>query len=128
MKGGFDNGTGQGEMWDSNDDDSDIEEDQQSAPKVTVMVIVFATLPIRVWAALLCVAADIPATRKACGFTSHNSSRGCYKCLTYFSITVGEKTDYGTMSVRIGRNEQTNNTEVMVTDTNVPKQKQHRNP
>ncbi len=28
-------------------------------------------------AALLCVACDIPATRKVCGFTGHSSSHGC---------------------------------------------------
>lgn len=54
-----------------------------------------APLPIRVRAALLCVAADIPASRKVCGFTGHNSSRGCSKCLRHFDIVVGQPTDYG---------------------------------
>ena len=31
-------------------------------------------------AALLCVACDVPAARKVCGFTGHNSSKGCSKC------------------------------------------------
>ena len=52
-------------------------------------------LPVRIRAALLCVTADIPATRKACGFTSHNSSRGCSKCLKHFQIAVGKPSDYG---------------------------------
>lgn len=49
-----------------------------------------APLPIRLRAALLCVAADILATRKVCGFTSHNSSKGCSKCL---NIVVGQQSD-----------------------------------
>jgi len=53
-----------------------------------------APLPIRVRAALLCVAADIPASRKVCGFTGHNSSRGCSKCLRHFDIVVGQPTDW----------------------------------
>ena len=40
-------------------------------------------------AALLCVACDIPAARKVCGFTGHASSHGCSKCQKVFSGTVG---------------------------------------
>ena len=39
--------------------------------------------------ALLCVACDIPAGRKVCGFLSHNSPLGCSRCLKQFTGTVG---------------------------------------
>ena len=51
-------------------------------------------LPIRIRAALMCVASDIPATRKVCGFTGHNSTKGCSKCLKSFDIKVGQPSDY----------------------------------
>ena len=51
-------------------------------------------LPIFIRAALLCTACDLPATRKCCGFTSHNSTMGCSKCLKKFTIRVKEKSDY----------------------------------
>ncbi|KAG2192673.1 hypothetical protein INT47_009243 [Mucor saturninus] len=35
-------------------------------------------------AALLMVACDIPAARKTCGFTSHNSRNACHKCNRHF--------------------------------------------
>lgn len=47
-------------------------------------------LPIRI----LCVASDIPATRKVCGFTGHNSTKGCSKCLKSFVVKVGKPCDY----------------------------------
>ena len=34
--------------------------------------------------ALLCVACDIPACRKVCGFLGHNANLGCSKCLKVF--------------------------------------------
>ena len=44
---------------------------------------------------LLCVACDIPASRKVCGFTSHNSSHGCNKCTKEFITgNVNDKTDF----------------------------------
>jgi len=44
--------------------------------------------------ALTCVTCDIPATRKVCGFLSHNASMGCNKCLKKFTKNFGEDTDY----------------------------------
>ena len=38
----------------------------------------------KVRAALLCVACDIPACRKVCGFLSYTAHYGCSKCLKYF--------------------------------------------
>ena len=39
--------------------------------------------------ALLCIACDIPAGRKVCGFLSHNAHFGCSRCLKQFTGTVG---------------------------------------
>lgn len=44
--------------------------------------------------ALSCITCDIPATRKVCGFLSHNAAFGCNKCLKEFDVTFGEKTDF----------------------------------
>jgi len=44
--------------------------------------------------ALSCVTCDIPASRKVCGFLSHNSTLGCNKCLKQFKVTFGDRTDY----------------------------------
>ena len=42
---------------------------------------------------LLCVACDIPALRKVCGFLGHSATLGCSKCLKAFPGQVGQK-DY----------------------------------
>ena len=39
--------------------------------------------------ALLCVACDLPAGRKLCGFLGHSAKLGCSKCLKQFPGTVG---------------------------------------
>ena len=39
--------------------------------------------------ALLCVACDLPAGRKLCGFLGHSAKLGCSKCYKEFSETVG---------------------------------------
>ena len=39
--------------------------------------------------ALLCVACDLPAGRKVCGFLSHNAHFGCSRCWKKFSGNVG---------------------------------------
>lgn len=49
---------------------------------------------LEVFAALLCVAADIPATRKVCGFVGHSANRACSKCFKYFVGGFGEKKDF----------------------------------
>ena len=43
--------------------------------------------------ALLCIACDIPASRKVCGFLGHSANLGCSKCLKMFPGSVGKK-DY----------------------------------
>ena len=46
-------------------------------------------------AALMCVACDIPAARKVCGFVPCNAFLGCTKCSKPFPTTsFGEKPDY----------------------------------
>ena len=44
-------------------------------------------------AALLCVASDMPAGRKCCGFLAHSANLGCTRCLKKFPGAVGHK-DY----------------------------------
>ena len=50
-------------------------------------------VPLTFKAALLCVASDIPATRKICGFKSHAANLACSKCKKLFIGTIGNK-DY----------------------------------
>lgn len=46
-------------------------------------------------AALTCVACDIPAARKVCGFVGHNARLACSKCLKVFETEVfGDKPDF----------------------------------
>ena len=46
-------------------------------------------------ASLLCVACDIPASRKVCGFLGHNSAHGCNKCTKTFQVgNVGDPVDF----------------------------------
>ena len=45
-------------------------------------------------AALLCVASDIPASRKVCGFVGHSANRACSKCFNFFPGGFGEKKDF----------------------------------
>ncbi|XP_016126125.1 uncharacterized protein [Sinocyclocheilus grahami] len=46
-------------------------------------------------AALLCLASDIPASRKCGGFVGHGAYRGCHKCLKTFSKKeFGAKMDF----------------------------------
>ncbi|CAI8036682.1 hypothetical protein GBAR_LOCUS20531 [Geodia barretti] len=44
--------------------------------------------------ALSCVACDIPATRKVCGFIGHNASLACNKGFKKFPVQFGSSTDY----------------------------------
>ncbi|XP_028416158.1 uncharacterized protein LOC114539750 [Dendronephthya gigantea] len=41
-------------------------------------------------AALLCIACDLPAVRKVCGFTGHGARNGCSKCKKAFLGVVGK--------------------------------------
>lgn len=46
---------------------------------------------VKIRCALLCVACDIPASRKVCGFLGHSANFGCSKCFKKFSGSVGSK-------------------------------------
>ena len=46
--------------------------------------------PVRMQCALLCVACDIPASRKVCGFLGHSAALGCSKCLKQIPGTLGQ--------------------------------------
>ena len=45
----------------------------------------------KVRCALICVASDMPASRKACGFLGHTAKMGCTKCKNVFSGGIGSK-------------------------------------
>lgn len=50
---------------------------------------------VLVRAALLCVACDVPAARKVCGFCGHRALRGCSKCKKLFPTEkFGDLPDY----------------------------------
>ena len=49
---------------------------------------------INIKVALSCVACDIPATKKICGFLSHSAKLGCNKCLKEFPATSPGCHDY----------------------------------
>ena len=52
-------------------------------------------ITILVRAALICIACDIPAARKVCGFVGHQALHGCSKCLKEFPTrNFGDKADY----------------------------------
>jgi len=51
-------------------------------------------VPLKIVAALLCVAADIPATCKLCGFVGHSANRACSKCFKIFAGGVRETKDF----------------------------------
>ena len=47
-------------------------------------------------AVMACIACDIPATRKVCGFSSFNATYGCFKCMKRFlTPRFGNRTLYG---------------------------------
>ena len=57
------------------------------------MTVYGATKDCIVRAALLCLACDMPAGRKACGFLGHSATLGCSRCKKRFPGPVGNK-DY----------------------------------
>ena len=53
------------------------------------------TAAVLLRAALVCVACDIPASRKVSGFVGHNAFLACSKCLkTFPTNSFGEKADF----------------------------------
>ena len=59
-----------------------------------ITITTYSKTTVTVKLALTCVACDIPASRKVCGFLGHNASLGCNKCLKKFEVQFGERTDY----------------------------------
>lgn len=70
------------------------------APLVEELLLLWKGVPIEVSTTsgtkamtlkcfLLCVACDLPAVRKTCGFLSHSATLGCSKCLCSFPGTAG---------------------------------------
>ncbi|SMN01286.1 hypothetical protein SPONN_2359 [uncultured Candidatus Thioglobus sp.] len=57
------------------------------------MTIFSDSASVLVRCVLLCVAFDIPASRKVCGFLGHSAILGCSKCLKKFPGPVGQR-DY----------------------------------
>ena len=47
-----------------------------------------------VWAALVYISSDLPATRKLCGFYGFHANYGCSKCLKFFPTRQGMTIDY----------------------------------
>lgn len=44
--------------------------------------------------ALMCIACDIPAARKCCGFKGHSANYGCSRCMKLFPEGFHERKDY----------------------------------
>ena len=55
---------------------------------------------LKVFAALICVAADIPATRKVCGFVGHSANRACSKCFKFSPGASEKKKDFSGIEYR----------------------------
>ena len=53
-----------------------------------------SNLSITIRLALSCIACDIPASRKVCGFLGHNATYGCNKCYKKFQYHVRGGMDY----------------------------------
>ena len=58
------------------------------------MTSCLSNIPLCFRAAVVCVACDIPAARKLCGFKNPNSHYGCAKCFKYFPGNVKDSFDY----------------------------------
>ena len=50
---------------------------------------------VKIQAAVLCFASDIPAARKLCGFLGHSARRGCFHCYRESPGGFGEQRNYG---------------------------------
>ena len=50
---------------------------------------------VKIQAAVLCFASDIPGARKLCGFLGHSARRGCSQCYEEFPGGFGEQRNYG---------------------------------
>ena len=67
------------------------------APLITNLLSLWHGIPFNnsvVRCALLCIACDLPAGRKTCGFLSHTANLGCSRCYCEFSTGVFGVRDY----------------------------------
>ena len=69
-----------------------VEELKQGWKGFSVLTSEGVQVNIRV--ALSCIACDIPATRKVCGFIGHHASLACNKCFKKFPVQFASSTDY----------------------------------
>ena len=72
---------------------SELVELQIGVPMTVSSSISTSEFPIR--CLLLSVACDLPAARKICGFLSHASKRGCWKCFKEFPGKPGQMDNSG---------------------------------
>lgn len=52
--------------------------------KIPIIPVGEKHIPITIRLALTCIACDIPASRKVCGFLGHSANLGSNKCYTAF--------------------------------------------
>ena len=67
------------------------------APLITNLLSLWHGIPFNnfvVRCALLCIACDLPADRKTCGFLSYTANLGCSRCYCEFSTGVFGVGDY----------------------------------
>ena len=57
-------------------------------------VTTYEGVQVKLRIALTCVACDIPASRKVCGFVCYRAALACNHCLKRFPVQFGEPTDY----------------------------------
>ena len=53
------------------------------------MTVYGTTTDCIIYVALLCLACDLPAGRKVCGFLGHSATLGCSRCMKHFCGSVG---------------------------------------
>ena len=66
----------------------------QESWDVGLTVRTSSNMPIKIRLALTCIACDIPASRKVCGFLGHNAAFGCNKCYKKFQFSSAGHMDY----------------------------------
>ena len=62
------------------------------SPGISISTRNCSSITVRL--ALTCVACEIPASRKVCGFVGHNARLGCNKCFKQFLVTSDGNVDY----------------------------------
>ena len=74
---------------------SELVELQIGVPMTVSVSSSISTSEFLIWCLLLSVACDIPAARKICGFLSHATKRGCWKCFKEFPGKPGQMDNLG---------------------------------